>query len=111
MAVVAPRAPMRVLKDQKLQNWNLTESTAPAVAAFANSTEDVCAVVADKAAYPSPVLAVGSMHSVNACVSNNGTILNVAGAWAQLESPHVPGCWRAPGTAERLLHAHCAAQA
>jgi hypothetical protein len=61
-------------------NWNLTEETTPEKFLVAKSVEDVCAVVNNRVTYPSPVLAVGSMHSVNGCITNTGTILDMSGA-------------------------------
>lgn len=51
------------------------QCTQPAVAAFASSTEEVCCRGGRGSV-------AGSMHSVNACLSNSGTILILAGAWA-----------------------------
>jgi FAD/FMN-containing dehydrogenase len=62
-----------------LSNWNLTEETIPDKLVVAKSIEDVCAVVNDSITYASPVLAVGSMHSVNGCITNTGTILDMSG--------------------------------
>lgn len=59
-------------------NWNLTENSAPQFVVHANSIEQVCAAVKDPK-FVSPVLAVGSIHSVNKCITNTGTILNVSG--------------------------------
>lgn len=77
-----------------LSNWNLTEETLPDLYVAANSVEDVCAVVKDSITYPSPVLAVGSMHSVNGCITNTGTILNMSGGWNSKAAYAVLVCCR-----------------
>lgn len=61
-----------------VSNWNLTVQSTPKALICVNSVEDVCAAVKDPKLV-SPVLAVGSLHSVNACITSTGTILNVSG--------------------------------
>eukprot|EP00775_Hariotina_reticulata_P008748 gene8748-8928_t len=61
-------------------NWNLTQTSVPAVHVQVSSTEQVVQVCENVSKFPSPVLAVGSLHSVNSCLTNNGgTILNLSG--------------------------------
>ncbi|KAF8056371.1 hypothetical protein HT031_006370 [Scenedesmus sp. PABB004] len=61
-------------------NWGLTQSSTPAAVASADSAEAVAAVVRDAQTFPSPLLAVGSLHSVNGCVTcPGGTILHLKG--------------------------------
>lgn len=60
-------------------NWNLSEQTVPAVFVQATSYEQVQHVVASPHNFPGPVLAVGAMHSVTACITNTGgTIVSLA---------------------------------
>lgn len=62
-----------------LENWGKTQKTVPAVLVNARSVEDVVEAVRNPA-NPTPVLAVGSMHSVTECLVNDGgTIINVSG--------------------------------
>ena len=46
----------------------------------AQDLSEVIAAVRDKAAYPSPLIAVGAMHSVTRCIeADQGTIVCMAG--------------------------------
>lgn len=77
----------------QLSNWNVTYHTKPAVVVAAKTVEDVCRVVGDSATYPTPVLPVGSMHSVNECIINDGgTLINVSGARTCLEHLGIVAC-------------------
>jgi FAD/FMN-containing dehydrogenase len=60
---------MRVL------NWDGSVVTTPAVLARPRTVAEVVDIVRNRAAYPSPVRAVGSRHSVAACVGANGGTL------------------------------------
>lgn len=53
-------------------NWGLSLTTTPAVYAEPISYSDVCAVVRDRARFPSPVTPVGSLLSVTETIVNNG---------------------------------------
>jgi len=55
-----------------MHNWNHCIASRPAVVVRAMSAEDVCAAVRDAARFPSPVLAVGSAHSVTGVLRNDG---------------------------------------
>ncbi len=74
----------------RLQNWNKTLATQPAMVVKASSVKDVQRVVLDTQAYPSPVSAVGSCHSVtDILVNNEGTVLDVSGMHVSMNSTSV----------------------
>jgi FAD/FMN-containing dehydrogenase len=59
-------------------NWFGNIVSHPAVVVEANSVDDVVRVLKDRAAYPSPVRAVGSNHSTAACgVADGGTLIKM----------------------------------
>ena len=54
--------------------------THTAAVGAAQDLSEVIAAVRDKAAYPSPLIAVGAMHSVTRCIeADQGTIVCMAG--------------------------------
>ncbi len=70
-------APAHQSPNIPVHNWgyayefNVTKVVTPL------SAQDIVAVVRDPQAYPSPVRALGNIHSVTACVVSNGTIVNM----------------------------------
>lgn len=62
-----------------LHNWNLSLQTHPACVVIAKDKADIQRIIMDCKTYPTPVIAVGSMHSVTPCLVNNGgTIISVS---------------------------------
>jgi FAD/FMN-containing dehydrogenase len=53
-------------------NWNNSNTTRPAVEVNPRSVDDLVAIVRGTEEYPSPVRAVGHLHSTNPCFSTNG---------------------------------------
>jgi hypothetical protein len=60
----------------ELQNWNGTDRTRPAVEVTPETEDDLVAIVRGTSEFPSPVRAVGHLHSTNPCFSTN--VLGVA---------------------------------
>ncbi len=58
---------------REIRNWNSTVFSRPAVVACPGSVGDLVAVVRDTGRYPSPVRAIGHLHSLNACFASTGT--------------------------------------
>jgi hypothetical protein len=66
-----------------VSNWALTQESTPAVVVQAAAVQDVVQAVKSEAC-PTPLLAVGSVHSVTEIVCNQGgTIVSVAGERAR----------------------------
>jgi FAD binding domain/D-arabinono-1,4-lactone oxidase len=55
------------------RNWNGSASSSPRAVAVPKDVGELVAVVRDTEAYPSPVRAGGSFHSLNACFATTGT--------------------------------------
>jgi FAD/FMN-containing dehydrogenase len=55
------------------RNWNGSDLSRPRVVAAPRDVDDLIAVVKDHHAYPSPLRAAGSFHSMNACFETTGT--------------------------------------
>jgi hypothetical protein len=56
-----------------IRNWNNSVLSTPKVVVVPKNLQELCATVRDKDAYPSPLRAGGSFHSLNACVVSEGT--------------------------------------
>jgi hypothetical protein len=75
-----------------VSNWNHSVSSQPAVVVRAKSASDVCAAVKDASRFPSPLLAVGSRHTVTGAISNSGgTVVDVSAMDAILGFGEVAG--------------------
>lgn len=57
-------------------NWNATATCDPAREITPSSLEELVSVVKNPA-YPSPVRAVGSLHSLNPCMTTDGTVVQM----------------------------------
>jgi FAD/FMN-containing dehydrogenase len=57
----------------RFANWNGSASSTPRVVAVPKDLGELIDVVKDRDAYPSPVRAAGSFHSLNACFATTGT--------------------------------------
>ena len=61
------------------RNWNLAIETFPAVIVYAHTVQDVISCISNEEECPAPLLPVGSMYSVSACLQNNdGTLLDMS---------------------------------
>jgi FAD/FMN-containing dehydrogenase len=56
-----------------ISNWNGSNRCAPAAVAVPLNLSELCAVVRDTTTYPSPVRAVGELHSLNESIETDGT--------------------------------------
>lgn len=76
-----------------INNWNHSVVTKPAVVVRAKTVDDVRAAVrGDGARFPSPVLAVGSAHTVTDALRNDGgTMVDVSALNAILGFDKVDG--------------------
>lgn len=80
LLAAVPLASAQKPKLPKLHNWNWGFLSKPGAFKNATSAQDVIDVVKDAAAYRSPVLPVGSMHSVTDLIVNNkGTVIAMGG--------------------------------
>lgn len=57
----------------RFRNWNGSAYSTPHVVAAPRDLDELIAVVKDGDAYPSPLRAAGSFHSLNACFATTGT--------------------------------------
>ncbi|KAK9827963.1 hypothetical protein WJX81_002293 [Elliptochloris bilobata] len=63
-----------------LATWHLAHKTRPAKIVLPKDVEEVVAAVRDPKNHPSPLIAVGAMHSVTRCVeADAGTVVCMAG--------------------------------
>ena len=62
-----------------LHNWAWSYEFDVAKIVKATSIDQISAIVRDVKTYPSPVRALGSIHSVTECVVSNGTIIDMRG--------------------------------
>jgi FAD/FMN-containing dehydrogenase len=68
------------MADITISNWFGSIVSSPAVVTDAHGVDDIRAVLADPAKYPSPVRAVGSNHSTTPCgVAQGGTVIRMRG--------------------------------
>ena len=68
------------MPEQSVTNWFGDIPSRPSVVVEATSIEDIVRVLADPGRYPSPVRAVGSIHSTARCdVADGGTLLKMKG--------------------------------
>lgn len=58
-------------------NWNKTAFCDPAREVTPPNRDALAAIVRDVAGHPSPVRAVGSLHSLNACFTTPGTLVHM----------------------------------
>src|SRR5262245_6445735 len=58
-----------------IRNWNDSARCNPARIAIPTNVEDLRRIVADPDHYPSPVRAIGSLHSLNASFTTDGTLV------------------------------------
>jgi L-gulonolactone oxidase len=56
-----------------ISNWNGSNRCAPAVIAVPRNAAELAAIVRDTVAHPSPVRAVGELHSLNEAIETDGT--------------------------------------
>ncbi len=56
-----------------ISNWNGSNRCTPTAIAVPRNPDELIAVVRDTAAYPSPVRAVGELHSLNESIETRGT--------------------------------------
>lgn len=69
-------------------NWNQTAACDPAVEVRPQKVGDLVAIVRDAAGHPSPVRAVGSLHSLNACATTPGTLVHMKqGEFHRIDEP------------------------
>jgi hypothetical protein len=59
-------------------NYDGSITVNPQQLVYPETVEDIRAVLRDSAAYPSPVRAMGSYHSLTPCASSAGTMLNMS---------------------------------
>lgn len=68
------------MTDLHISNWFGTISSRPQVVAHPRGVEDIIAILQDPERYPSPVRAVGSLHSTTACgMADGGTAVVMRG--------------------------------
>jgi len=56
-----------------ISNWNGSNRCAPAAVAVPRDVAELRAIVRDTSTYPSPVRALGELHSLNESIETNGT--------------------------------------
>src|SRR5216684_8639479 len=56
-----------------LRNWNGSDVSHPRVIAVPSDSSELAEAVKNRATYPSPLRAAGSLHSMNACFETTGT--------------------------------------
>jgi FAD/FMN-containing dehydrogenase len=61
-----------------IANWNGSNRCTPAAIAVPPNLPELCAVVRDTKKYPSPVRAVGELHSLNESIETQGTVVFMA---------------------------------
>ena len=61
-----------------ISNYDGGIVTTPQQLVYAESVEQIQAVLKDRAKYPSPVRPMGSYHSLTPCESSEGTIVNMS---------------------------------
>lgn len=59
-------------------NYDGSISTAPKQLLYPQTVQEIQAIILNSSAYPSPVRAKGSYHSLTPCVSSDGTILDMS---------------------------------
>ena len=64
-----------------LHNWAYSYEFEASKIVKPTSIDQVAAIVRDVKKYPSPVRALGSIHSVTECVVSNGTIIDIRGPY------------------------------
>jgi FAD/FMN-containing dehydrogenase len=72
LPVACASTPMEHEETRTLRNWGRTFEFRPAVVVEAQTAGDVVRVVKDPVNYPTPVRALGSIHSVSEVVVNEG---------------------------------------
>lgn len=88
-AFVAPRASTAPPTAAEITNWEGGVVYRPAVVVRPQTIEDVVRVVSDAVHYPSPVRAVGKLHSPAPCSADvGGTMLDMAGMTRIIELGH-----------------------
>ncbi len=89
-AFVATRAAAPVpAPTNEITNWEGGVTYRPAVVVRPRTIDDVVRVMADAASYPSPVRAVGKLHSPAACSADiGGTMLDMTGMTRIIEIGH-----------------------
>ncbi len=89
-AFVAQRAPQAAPAiSSEITNWEGGVTYRPAVVVRPATIDDVVRVVADTLAYPSPVRAVGKLHSPAPCSADiGGTMLDMTGMTRIIEIGH-----------------------
>jgi L-gulonolactone oxidase len=88
-AVVAQRAPAPTEPAAEITNWEGGVTYRPAVVVRPRTIDDVVRVVADAVSYPSPVRAVGRLHSPAPCSADvGGTMLDMTGMTRIIEIGH-----------------------
>jgi FAD/FMN-containing dehydrogenase len=60
-----------------LWNWNDSAHCTPAELVAPKSEHELAAIVGDSELYPSPVRAIGELHSLNACFTTPGTAVQM----------------------------------
>ncbi|MGI9383917.1 MAG: FAD-binding protein [Methyloligellaceae bacterium] len=64
----------------EIRNWESSETYKPARLAKPRSADDIVEILTDTAGYPSPVRAIGSMHSpARCCGDDGGTVVDMTG--------------------------------
>lgn len=88
-AFVAPRAPSSSAAAAEITNWEGGVTYRPAVVVRPQTIDDVVRVVSDAVRYPSPVRAVGKLHSPAPCSADvGGTMLDMTGMTRIVELGH-----------------------
>jgi hypothetical protein len=62
----------------QIVNYDGSITTNPQQLVYPKTVQEIQAVLRNSAAYPSPVRAKGSYHSLTPCVSSNGTIIDMS---------------------------------
>ncbi|KAK9840756.1 hypothetical protein WJX81_002513 [Elliptochloris bilobata] len=66
-------------KDAHLATWHMAHQTTPAKILISKDVDEVVAAVRDTKTYPTPVIAVGAMHSVTRCFEATlGTVICIS---------------------------------
>jgi len=66
-----------IRRNERLTNWNGTAQCVPQITARPETVAELQDLVRDTAAFPSPLRAVGSLHSLNDCLVTMGTAVRM----------------------------------
>jgi FAD/FMN-containing dehydrogenase len=64
--------------NQSISNYDGGITTSPRQLVYAETVEQIQAILKDSERFPSPVRAMGSYHSLTPCASSDGTIVNMS---------------------------------